>query len=215
VSCSSLYLLSPDVAWLKTKNPKTTSMINERNEYYKTLRHPPVKIRYWVKYRSLPEQLIRAVRIAEDDSFFQHHGFDLKQLWEAVRGSVSEGKNMRGASTITQQLGKNLFLSESRSLIRKLQEIPIAYKLEKHLSKRRIFEIYINIIEFGNGIYGIEPASRYYFGKHTTDLNLDESIFLAAIIKRPRYWERHRDSGSFIYRQDIILERMAIYGYIK
>ncbi len=215
VSCSTLYVMSPDVSWLNKKNPKTTSMIEERNDYFKSQGKPQVKLKHWVHYKSLPVNLVRAVRISEDDRFFQHNGFDFKQLWESIKGTLSEGKNLRGASTITQQLAKNLFLSSSRSIFRKIREIPIVIKLERDLSKKRIFEIYINVIEFGNGVYGIESAARHYFGKYTADLNLDECIFLAAIISNPRYYESHRFSKSFLFRQDTILYRMAVYGYIK
>ncbi|MBN2134572.1 MAG: monofunctional biosynthetic peptidoglycan transglycosylase [Acidobacteria bacterium] len=209
------FIVAPDVEWLKFKNPSTTAMIKERNEYYKENNKPTVKIRRWVQYKHLPQNFKYAVRIAEDDAFFQHNGFDFSQVWESAKSVFSKKGSLRGASTITQQVAKNLFFSERRSLLRKVLEVPIVIKLEKNLSKKRIFEIYVNIIEYGDGIYGIESASRFYFGKHASDLDLDQSIFLAAIIKRPRYFQEHRSSKSFVYRQDIILERMAGYGYIK
>jgi monofunctional biosynthetic peptidoglycan transglycosylase len=215
VSVVVAFIIAPDVEWMKFKNPSTTAMIRERNEYYKENNKPTVKIKHWVQYKHLPQYFKYAVRIAEDDAFFQHSGFDFSQVWESAKSIFSKKGNLRGASTITQQVAKNLFFSERRSMLRKVLEVPIVIKLEKTLSKKRIFEIYVNIIEYGDGVYGVESASRFYFGKHASDLDLDQSIFLAAIIKRPRYFQEHRNSKSFVYRQDIILERMAVYGYIK
>jgi len=214
-SCVGLYLLAPDVEHLKKKNPKSTSFIEIRNGERAKRGLAKVRINTWVRYSAFPDHLVQAVRIAEDDRFFQHNGFDLKQLWEALKDKISGGKRLRGASTITQQLAKNLFLSGSRSIIRKALEIPIAIKLERELSKKRIFEIYLNVIEFGDGIFGIETAANYYFRKHTWQLSVNEAIFLAALIKRPIYFQKHQDSRSFLFRQDLILERMAIYGYIE
>lgn len=209
------YIVSPDVSSLADSNPLSTSMIDARNKEREEKGLPPIKLKYWVKYKTIPVQLIRAVRIAEDDGFFQHNGFDLNQLWEAFKGSLSNIKKLRGASTITQQLAKNLYLSEKRSIVRKFLEIPLTIKLERALKKKRIFEIYINVIEFGDGIFGVERASRFYFGKHATELNLDECVKLAAMIKRPIYFQSHPNSKSLAFRKRMILERMESYGYIE
>lgn len=211
----TVYIFSPNPSKLAESNPTSTSLIDSRNEERAEKGLSSIKLKYWVKYRSLPVQLIRAVRIAEDDGFFQHNGFDFNQMWEALKGSVSDIKKLRGASTITQQLAKNLYLSEKRSFIRKFLEIPVTIKIEKTLKKKRIFEIYINVIEFGDGIFGIEKASRHYFGKHAWELNLDECVFFAAIIKRPIYYQKHPYSRSLAFRKRMILERMSFYGYLN
>ena len=208
------YIFSPDVSKFKESNPLSTSLIDARNAEKNEKGLPPVKLRYWVKYKSIPVQLVRAVRIAEDDGFFSHNGFDLNQLWEALKGYFSNNKKLRGASTITQQLAKNLYLSEKRSFLRKFLEIPITIKLERSLTKKRIFEIYMNVIEFGDGIFGVERASRFYFGKHTWELNLDECVKLAAMIKRPIFYQNHPYSKSLAFRKRMILERMGFYGYL-
>jgi monofunctional biosynthetic peptidoglycan transglycosylase len=209
------YIFSPDVSRFARLNPTSTSLIDTRNTERNEKGLPPLKLRYWVKYKSIPIQLVRAVRIAEDDGFFSHNGFDLNQLWEAIKGYFSKNKKLRGASTITQQLAKNLYLSEKRSFLRKFLEIPITIKLEQALTKKRIFEIYMNVIEFGDGIFGVESASRFYFGKHTWNLNLDECVRLAAMIKRPIYYQNHPYSKSLAFRKRMILERMGFYGYIE
>lgn len=209
------YLVSPSPSKLADSNPISTSLIDSRNEDRIEKGLLPIKIKYWVKYRALPVQLIRAVRIAEDDGFFQHNGFDFNQMWEALKGGLSNIKKLRGASTITQQLAKNLYLNEKKSLIRKFLEIPLTIKIEKALSKKRIFEIYINVIEFGEGVFGIERASRFYFGKHASDLTTDECIFFAAMIKRPIYFQKHPFSKQLAFRKRMIRERMSYYGYIE
>lgn len=208
------YIFSPNVSKFVESNPVSTSLIDARNAERSERGLTSVKLRYWVKYKSIPVQLVRAVRIAEDDGFFSHNGFDLNQLWEALKGYFSNNKKLRGASTITQQLAKNLYLSEKRSFIRKFLEIPITIKLEQALTKKRIFEIYMNVIEFGDGIFGVERASRFYFGKHTWELNLDECVNLAAMIKRPIFYQNHPYSKSLAFRKRMILERMGFYGYL-
>jgi monofunctional biosynthetic peptidoglycan transglycosylase len=208
------YIFSPDVSRFARSNPTSTSLIDARNAERAEKGLPSVKLKYWVKYKSIPVQLVRAVRIAEDDGFFSHNGFDLNQLWEAIKAYFSNSKKLRGASTITQQLAKNLYLSEKRSFLRKFLEIPITIKLERALTKKRIFEIYLNVIEFGDGIFGIERASKFYFGKHAIDLNLDECVKLAAMVKRPIYFQNHPNSKSLAFRKRMILERMEFYGYL-
>ena len=139
-------------------------------------------------YRKIPLSLKSAVMAAEDLGFFSHRGFSTRHIRGSLIENLKAGKVVRGASTITMQLAKNLFLSPERTLSRKLEEALITVALEQNLDKKRILEIYLNIIEWGNGIYGIGPATRYYFGKHPAELSPVESAFLASIIARPRNW---------------------------
>jgi monofunctional biosynthetic peptidoglycan transglycosylase len=178
------YATLPDVAELKTKNPATTSFIDEfRRE------DPERKIKWgWTPLTSLPPQLLRAVLVAEDAGFYDHHGFDFAEIFSALK-EFGSGKPLRGASTISQQLAKNLYLSASRNPLRKLREAVITYQLEQALSKRRILEIYLNIIEWGAGkdsaIFGIKAAAEHYFHKSPQSLTSEEIAFLVAIIPSP------------------------------
>src|SRR6187399_1449964 len=162
-----IFLTMPDVAILVRTNPKTTALMEQRAAE-KNLTVQP--LRSWVAYRKISIHLRNAVLVSEDSAFFHHSGFDWKQIRESAKRDWDEKRLVRGASTITQQLAKNLYLSTSRNPLRKLQEVFISRKLEQHLSKERIFEIYLNVIEWGDGIYGIDAASKRYFGKSSTDL---------------------------------------------
>jgi hypothetical protein len=143
----------------------------------------------FVPYRSIPASLISAVMTAEDGSFFSHRGFSIKHIRGSLIENIKAGRVVRGASTISMQLAKNLYLSPERTLSRKLEEALITVALEQNLDKRRILELYLNIIEWGNGIYGLGPASHFYFGKRPEELKPMESAFLASIIARPRsHW---------------------------
>ncbi len=142
----------------------------------------------FIPYRNIPRSLIRAVMAAEDGSFFSHRGFSEKHIRGSLIENMKAGRVVRGASTISMQLAKNLYLSPERTLSRKLEEALITVALEQNLDKKRIMEIYLNIIEWGNGIYGIGPAAQYYFGKRPEELKPVESAFLASIIASPRNW---------------------------
>src|SRR6185369_5273997 len=173
----------PDVSSLKKTNPTVTALIEQRADENHTKARP---IRNWVSYNSISPHLRNAVLIAEDSAFFQHSGYDVGEIKESVKRDWREKRFARGASTITQQLAKNLYLSTSRSPLRKVNEFFIAQELEKNLSKQRIFEIYLNVIEWGDGIYGVEPAARRYFGKSSSELLPEEAAILAAMIPNPR-----------------------------
>ncbi len=142
----------------------------------------------FIPYRHIPRSLVNAVMSTEDESFFSHRGFSEKHIKGSLIENMKAGKVVRGASTISMQLAKNLYLSAERTLSRKLEEALITVALEQHLNKKRIMEIYLNIIEWGDGIYGIGPAVQYYFGKRPEELKPVESAFLASIIARPRNW---------------------------
>ena len=171
----------PDVAALAENPPQTTAFIEQA-------RSGGVEIQWrWVSYERISRDLKKAVLVAEDFSFFSHHGFDTHEIKIAARDAV-QGKRVRGASTITQQLAKNLWLSPSRSPFRKIKEVILTRQLERSLSKRRILEVYLNVVQFGPDIYGAEAASRRYFGIPAGELDREQAARLAASLPRPATW---------------------------
>lgn len=175
-------LTLPPTLELRVKNPKTTSFI----ELYKD-KHPDTKVQQiWVPYHKISPELKEAVVAHEDDEFFEHPGFNLGAIKKALIYDWKKKRFARGASTITQQLAKNLYLSPSKSIFRKLREILIAMKLERELSKQRILELYLNVVEWGPGIYGCEAAARYYFGVSAAELTPSQAQSLASILPNPK-----------------------------
>ena len=205
-----VYLTLPDVRALAKTNPKRTafSELREREaaQAGKPLRHYQV----WVPYTRISQNLKRAVLVAEDDAFWQHEGIDMEQLKISIRNDIEKGQ-VRGGSTITQQLAKNLYLSPSRDPVRKLRELIIARRLEAALSKARIFEIYLNVIEWGDGIWGAEAAARSYFGSSAASLSAEQAALLAGAIINPRVYSPARPNARLLRRQRIILSRMGAY----
>lgn len=175
--------------------------LKEKNEKA-TLRHQ------WVNYNQISIHIKQAVIAAEDAKFIDHEGFDWEGIEKAYEKNKRHKKIMAGGSTISQQLAKNLFLSNQRTPWRKFEETIITMMLEKILSKKRILEIYLNVIEWGNNVYGIEAASLHYFASHAKDLNSFQSAKLASMIPNPKYYERHQDASRLIDRSEIILSRM-------
>ncbi|MGB7622261.1 MAG: monofunctional biosynthetic peptidoglycan transglycosylase [Terriglobia bacterium] len=211
------YLSLPDVAFLKKKLPEETALMEQRDHEYEVRHHgkAPEHFQVVVSYNALPDSLKTAVLIGEDDAFFQHEGFDYQRIKEALTVDWEKKRFARGASTITQQLAKNLFLSTSKNPIRKLKEAILASRLEKELGKRRIFEIYLNVIEWGENVYGAEAASRYYFGKSASQLSLNEAVLLAAIIPSPVRMNPFASLKRSQFRRGIILDRMYRYHHIS
>jgi monofunctional biosynthetic peptidoglycan transglycosylase len=156
------------------------------------------------------EHLKKAIVISEDAAFFSHNGVDYYELKEAFWKDWESGQLKRGGSTITMQLARNLYLSPSKNPLRKLREIAIAFRLERELSKRRIFEIYLNVVEWGHGIYGAEAAARHYLGKSAAALNPAEGATLAGLLPSPR----SPGVKGLLFRRNLILSRMASIGYI-
>ncbi len=158
---------------------------------------------YPVNIARIPRHLVRAVVVAEDSRFYEHQGFDQEALLEAMEFNISKGKIVYGASTISQQTIKNYLLTSDRTPLRKLHEVILTYIMEQKISKRRIMEIYLNVAEFGRGIYGVEAAARHYWGKSVDELSMDEAIDLAATLPGPvkhnpetrsRFFVRHRET---------------------
>jgi len=205
------YLTLPDVRGLATINPKTTAWMQMRAQEAAADGRPLRRVHRWVAYTRISPNLKRAVLAAEDDAFFEHEGVDLEQLKTAIEQDLQNGRAIRGASTITQQLAKNLYLSPSRDPLRKFRELIIARRLEAALSKARIFEIYLNVIEWGDGIWGAEAASRTYFGIAAASLSREQAALLAGSIINPRVYSPARPPARLARRQRIILARMGGY----
>jgi len=219
----------PGISKLKNENPTTSSMIEYRLSEAKAGGKEGKKFMIWMPMEQISPNLQRAVLAGEDSRFFQHNGFDwdaIQAAWdEAVKEGEKEAKEVgdydpndwippmpnfkRGASTVTQQLSKNLFLSEDRNFLRKGREAVYTYFLERELSKRRILEIYLNVIEWGDGIYGAEAAARTYFKKSASDLTRDEAAFLSAMIPSPlNIFNPTKNRKRVVRRQKVILRGM-------
>jgi monofunctional glycosyltransferase len=206
---SYVYLTLPDVRPLIRNNPETTAFIELRAREARRAGKEPRRVHRWVPYRRISSSLKRAVLVAEDAAFWDHEGVDYAELQKSIEIDLARGEFLRGASTITQQLAKNLYLSPSRNPIRKLRELIIARRLEAELEKARILEIYLNMIEWGNGVYGVEAASRTYFGVSAAALGPSQSALLAGAIINPRLLNPSRPSQRLLRRQQIILRRMG------
>jgi monofunctional biosynthetic peptidoglycan transglycosylase len=206
------YATLPNVAELKLKNPATTALMEQRATEHNSKVRP---LRSWSSYGNISPHLRNAVLVAEDGAFFQHSGYDVNELKEAVKKNWREGRFARGASTITQQLAKNLYLSTSKNPLRKIREFIIAQQMEKYLGKQRIFEIYLNVIEWGDGVYGINAASQYYFGKSAGALSPEEAATLAGMIPSPRSYSPSKGMTPYLEkRKNDLLHRLVLYHYL-
>jgi monofunctional biosynthetic peptidoglycan transglycosylase len=203
------YLLLPDVRPLRVSNPSMTAFMELRGREARDRGRSPRRVQRWVKYNRLSRDLTRAVLVTEDDAFWQHEGVDFLQVRASLKIDWMRGNFARGASTITQQLAKNLYLSPSKSPMRKLRELIIARRLEAELEKARILEIYLNVIEWGDGVYGAEAAARTYFGTSASALGPEESALLAASIINPRVLNPARPTPGLLRRQQMILRRLG------
>jgi monofunctional glycosyltransferase len=204
-----VYLTLPDVRVLATVNPTSTAFMRLRAEEAadegRKLRH----VHRWVAYPRISKNLVRAVLVAEDSAFWDHEGIDLEQIRQSIQINMQRGAAVRGASTITQQLAKNLYLSPSRDPFRKLRELIIARRMEAALPKARILELYLNVIEWGDGIWGAEAAARTYFGVPASGLSRSQAALLAGAIINPRLLNPARPNGRLVRRQRLILGRMG------
>jgi len=207
-----LFLPYSNIRLLKTKNAGETAFMIEHAEKAKNENRPFHKIQYWIPLRTIPQDAVDAVIVSEDGTFWSHHGFDWFEFRESIERNFEEGRAVRGASTITQQLVKNLYLSSSKNPLRKMKEWMLTWYMEQQLSKSRILELYLNVIEWGDGVYGIEAASHYYFDKSASGLSREECARLAAIIPSPRKHRADVDSKYVLRRSTLILERMNTRG---
>jgi monofunctional biosynthetic peptidoglycan transglycosylase len=209
-----IWLTLPDVSDLKTKNPETTSLIRQRRAEAGSKNPGASAGLRWVAFDQIPSLLKRCILVSEDASFYDHKGIDYAELKASLKQDLKEGRLSRGGSTITQQLAKNLYLSTSKSFVRKLREFLIARRLEKALSKNRIFHIYLNVIEWGPGVYGIQAAARHWFGKDVSDLTLEEMVRLTAIIPRPLRSDPRRNDGWMKFKGRWIAGTLLAVGDI-
>ncbi len=204
-----VYLSLPDVRPLARTNPPTTAFMQLRIQEARNAGRKFSIRQRWIPYGQISPNLLRAVIVTEDAAFFDHDGIDLNEIRASFEKNWEEGAFLRGGSTITQQLAKNLYLSPSKNPTRKLTELLIARRLEAAMTKRRIFELYLNLIEWGDGIFGCEVAAQTYFGKSCSDLSMDEAALMAGAIINPREHNPGRPTKRLLRRQQIILRRVG------
>ncbi|MDL2284506.1 monofunctional biosynthetic peptidoglycan transglycosylase [Oxalobacter sp. OttesenSCG-928-P03] len=197
------------IAWWIKFNPESTSFMRQQLAVLRKT-NPKAELRHkWVPYERISQNLKRAIIASEDANFSAHEGVDWDALMRAYEKNLKKGKVVAGGSTITQQLAKNLFLSGSRSYVRKVQELLITYMLEFLMDKVRIFEIYLNVVEFGKGVFGAEAAARHYYGVSAASLGPEQAARLAVMLPNPRYYGTLRDSSYLAQRSQVILQRMG------
>ena len=196
------------ICWWVNHNPSTSAFMEDRLEALQEDNPDAVLKHRWVDYKKISPNLKRALIAAEDAKFVDHEGFDWEGIQKAYQKNLKKGKVVAGGSTISQQLAKNLFLSTKRTPWRKAEEVMITVMLEATMSKRRIFEIYLNVIEWGNGIFGAEAAAKYYYHTSAKNLSADQAAKLAAMVPNPRYYDKHRQAKGLIRKTGIIEARM-------
>lgn len=197
------------VLWWIDHNPASSAFMQAGLARIQADR-PDAELRHkWVSYDKISIHLKRAIIAAEDSKFLNHEGFDIEGIQNAVEKNLKKGRLVAGGSTISQQLAKNLFLSADKSFVRKGQEAIITLMIETTWSKRRILEVYLNVIEWGDGIYGAEAASRRYFKKPAKNLSAGQAAALAAMVPNPRWFEDNRASRKYQRRVATIAARMA------
>lgn len=203
------YVTLPDVRSLATSNPDRTAFQDLRADEAHDAGKPARRVQRWIAYSRISPHLKRAVLVAEDAAFWQHEGLDLVELQKSIETDWARGQLVRGASTITQQLAKNLYLSPTRSPVRKLRELVIARRLEAELSKARILELYLNVVEWGDGVWGVEAAAQSYFATSAAQLGPQESALLAGALINPRALNPAQPTARLKRRQQLILRRMG------
>jgi monofunctional biosynthetic peptidoglycan transglycosylase len=190
-------------------NPSSSAFMRARLDRLREKDHGAALRMQWIPYERISLNLKRAVIVAEDDKFLHHEGFDFEAIQRAYEKNLETGKLVAGGSTISQQLAKNLFLSGEKTPWRKLQEAVITFMLENVMSKRRILEIYLNVIEWGDGVFGAEAAMRHYYGTSASSITAEQAARLAAVIPNPRFYDRNRTTPWLTKKTAIILSRMS------
>ncbi len=204
----------PDVSLLKKHNPRTTAFMEYRKKQWaeeglsKTIDHR------WVRLKRVSPYLVKAVIIGEDDKFWKHEGFDFDAMKKALEKDIAEGKLKAGGSSISQQLAKNLYLSPSKNPLRKIKEAILTWRIEKALSKKRIMEIYINVAEWGDGVFGIEAAARHHYGKRARNLSAQEAVRLASVLPNPIVFDPKSTTGYVKKRSRAIYRVMRRRGIV-
>lgn len=197
----------PDVSVLKRYRPAAAAEALDINGRTVALFFDR-SFRIWTPISSIPDHVVQAVIIAEDDTFFKHRGVNFRATWDAFIHDVKKGRFARGGSTITQQMIKNVLLSREKTISRKIREIILARRAEDILTKHQILEIYMNVVEWGDGVYGVEAASRYYFEKHAAELRLEEAALLAGMLPNPRHYNPFKRMDKARKRQSRVLFNM-------
>ena len=198
------------VWWWVDHNPANSAFMDQRLNLLQQ-KNPDAQLRFkWVAYNQISSNLKRALIAAEDSKFLTHDGFDWEGIHYAAEKDLKKGRLVAGGSTISQQLAKNLFLSGQRTPWRKLEEAVITVMLEKMMGKRRILEIYMNVIEWGNGVFGAQAASYYYYHTTASRLSALQAAKLAAMVPNPRYYDLHRNARGLLHRTAIIAARMVL-----
>ena len=214
VTLSALRAGFYSVAPLAKVAPRRTALMRQRETGARRMGRPYRVDQRWVPYARISPVLRRAVLIAEDDAFYSHGGLDWNEIGASARTNLERRRVVRGGSTVTQQLAKNLFLGDRRTLTRKLTEVLLAFRLERSLSKRRIFELYLNLIEWGDGIYGVEAAAERYFQVPSSQLSERQAVLLAAVIINPRRYSPLQPARRIERRVRMIASRMRRRGYL-
>lgn len=196
------------ICWWIKFNPSASAFMQERLAVMQDKKSDAELRHQWVPYEKISGHLKRALVAAEDAKFVDHEGFDWEGIQKAYEKNLKKGRIVAGGSTISQQLAKNLFLSTRRTPWRKLEEAAITVMLEAVMDKRRIFEIYLNVIEWGNGVFGAEAAARHYYRVSAASLSAQQAAKLAAMVPNPRYYDTHREARGLLRKTDIILARM-------
>jgi monofunctional glycosyltransferase len=190
------YFIYPHVAYLKKNRPPKTAFMKDREKVWQEKGIKRKITNVWVPLSKVSPYVMKAVIIAEDDKFWSHEGFDFEAMQKALKKDIEKKKFKAGGSTISQQLAKNLYLSPTKNPVRKIKEAILTWRMERQLSKRRIMELYLNVAEWGDGIFGIEAAARKHYGKSAAALTAREAAVLAVIIPNPR---RYKPNGTSRY----------------
>ena len=212
--CLLYSLLMPDISKLKKENPKKTALMEYRETVSKQKGKKYRVYQTWVPFPKISPYLVKAVLIAEDDKFWKHEGFDYEAIQKAIEKDLKAKKFKFGGSTITQQLARNLYLSPEKSVVRKFSEAIITWRMEKTFSKKRILELYLNVVEWGDGIFGAEAASQHYYGKPSSELTPEEAARLASVLPNPRKYNPVGDQRYVINRSNLIHSIMVQRGIV-
>lgn len=204
----------PDTGKLATVNPNNSAIRMFREKKIRKAGGKPRSASTWRSLDQISHYLIHAVVLSEDDTFFTHKGFDFAQIKRALRINWERKRFVFGGSTLTQQLARTLYLSNNKNLLRKVKEALITLRLEKTLSKKRIIELYLNVVEWGPQVYGAEAASRHFFNKSALELTVEEAISLAAILPSPRRWDPLSEKNYMIRRKSVLYNRMVTASFI-
>jgi len=208
------FLFVPDLSKLKKGNPPKTALMEYREKESKEKGKKFRMNQTWVPLSNISPYLVKAVLIAEDDKFWSHEGFDYEAIQKALEKDMKAGRFKFGGSTISQQLARNLYLSPTKNPLRKMREAIITWRMEKVLPKRRILELYLNLVEWGNGIFGVEAASRHYYGKPSSELTPQEAARLAAVLPNPRKYSPVSDQRYVMNRSNLIYNIMIQRGIV-